>query len=333
MIARSRPWAPLIAAATLLALGGCGASSSKAPVPEARDAVGGYRLTTVISHSTITTNKAGASSRVSTSLFLSCADATCTALDQRSAGTGVPQGATVRLTPGPGGFSGQHIRSGPCGGTIAGNFGESFTWAWKRGDDGALTGSMKQVFHGCDLDGTTTYEASATRVPGLALPYLPTRAQSAWIAAVDRYDAGLGEVYVSGTECNTDPSTTTVREARCFARTYAAWRPDVDRLARATARAATKAGSTCRTALDAVRPADFSRVVRAAAEAYDAARTKAGVRAAVKAEGTATSFATGQHALLVTALALCTDPARAGELGIKGSLQLDPDSVLQPLAG
>lgn len=311
----------------------CGATSPKAPVPDARDAVGGYRLSTVISHSTIADNKAGPDSRIGTTLFLSCVDPACSALDQRAASTGRPQGATVRLTPVPGGFSGEHIRTGTCGGAVDGNFGESFTWSWKRDPAGTLSGSMKQVFRGCGLDGTTTYHATATRIAGLALPYLPTRAQSAWIAAVDRYDAELGKVYVSGTECNTDPSTTTVREAACFARTYAAWRPDIDRLARASTQAATSATGSCRSALRAVRFTELSTVVQDAADAYAAARTKARLPAGVKAEGTATSFATEQHALLVTALALCTDPARSGELGVQGTLQLDPDSALQPLAG
>lgn len=318
---------------TLLVLAGCGGSTgSKAPEPEARPAVGGYRLSTVITKSTIASNTAGATSRIATTMYLGCADTACSALLQRTASTGLPQGTTVRLTARPGSFTGQHIRTGECGGAVDGDFGESFTWTWHTSAEETLKGTLVQVFKGCGLDGTTTYDATATRTTG-ALPYLPPTQARAWIKDVDAYDVELGKVYVSGTECNTVASTTTVAEARCFARTYAAWRPDIDRLARRTSAVAARSTGVCRTALRQIRFGTWSTLVNDAATAYDAAHDRTSVRAGVKAETTATSFATTQHELLVAALAVCTDPSLAGTLGKDGTLQLDPDSVLQPLAG
>ncbi len=313
-----------------LVLAGCGGSEPTDPTPRARDAVGGYRLTTLISTSTLPDNPAGPDSQVSTTAFLTCADDPCSALLQRAASTDRPQGTTLRLEPRPGGYRGEHIRVGECGGTNHGTYGESFTWTWDRGADGTLTGTLEQVFQGCGIDGATTFTATATPAPELRLPYLPLTPQNQLAAAISAYDVSLSAVYLSGARCDVDEGTTQ-EEAACFSTTFDGWAKDVDALAARVTAIEDDATGACREALDAVDLARFSEVVTKAAALYAAATRKGPMNVALRAEEAATTIATAEHARLVTIAALCVDPRAVATLGSAGILNLDPNSVLPPL--
>lgn len=322
------------AAAAVLLLAACGdpvePAAAAGPVPVAAEAVGGYRLTTEITDSTLPDNPVGAESKVSTTAFLSCADDPCTTLLQRAASTERPQGNTTRLTPGPGGFTGEHIRIGECGGTSHGSYGEAFTWTWRRGDDGVLTGTLKQVFQGCGIDGSTTFAATATPEPDLELPYLDAGAADL-IAAINAYDVNLAAVYVAGSNCDATAGSTTVAEADCFSSTFAGWQQDVDALRAPVEAARRVATGACREALTALGLPSFSGAIGKAATLYAAATGPATIRTALKAEEAATQLATAQHARLITVAALCTDPRDVASLGTNGLLDLDQASVLPPL--
>jgi len=314
-----------------LVLAGCSSSSEPSdPTPVPRDAVGGYTLSTVITSSTLPDNPVGSDSKVSTTAFLSCADEACTALFQRAASTERPQGNTTRLEPRPGGFTGEHVRVGECGGTSHGTYGESFTWTWARAADGTLTGTLKQVFQGCGVDGATTFTATATPEPDLELPYLPAALRARFVTAINAYDVNVSAVYLTGAQCDTVEDDTTVAEAACFASTYAGWQNDIDALADATRFRGFTSGA-CAQALGATDFRTFSDVVGQAADLYGAAKGPATIRAALKAEGAATKIATAEHARLITVAAMCTDPRDATGLGKGGLLDLDHGSVLPPL--
>lgn len=321
----------VLALATALVLAGCGGSpEAPEPTPVARDAVGGYRLDTVITSSTLPDNPAGPASKVSTTAFLSCADDDCSALLQRAASTDRPQGNTTRLEPRAGGFSGEHIRVGECGGTNHGTYGEAFTWSWARAADGVLTGTLKQVFQGCGIDGATTFTATATPDPELELPYLPASLRTRLVTAINAYDVNVSAVYLTGAQCDTVEDTTTVAEAACFATTYEGWRTDIEAFAEATRFRGFTSGA-CAQALGASDLATFADVVGKAADLYGAATGPATIRAALKAEGAATKIATAEHSRLITVAAMCTDPRDVAGLGQAGVLGLDHGSVLPPL--
>lgn len=323
--------APVTALVLALALTGCGGSAEPDdPTPAARDAVGGYRLTTVIASSTLPDNPAGPDSEVSTTAFLSCADEACTALFQRAASTDRPQGNTVRLAPRPGGYTGEHIRVGECGGTSHGRYGEAFTWTWARAADGTLTGTLKQVFQGCGIDGATTFTATATRDPALEIPYLPTNPRNELAAAISAYDVNLSAVYLSGAQCDADEGTTK-EEAGCFSETFDGWTKDIDALAERVTALAPNATGACREAIDAVGLPTFSEVVTKAAVLYARATQEGSMEVALRAEDAATKIATAEHARLVTVAAMCVDPRDVARLGKDGALNLDPGSVLPPL--
>lgn len=321
-----------VTALAALVLTGCGGSSEPpAATPDPRDATGGYRLSTVITSSTLPDNPAGPDSAVSTELFLNCADDACSALFQRAASTGRPQGNTVRLEPRPGGFAGEHIRVGECGGSNHGTYGESFAWTWKAAAGGTLTGSLTQVFQGCGIDGTTTFTATATPVPDLVLPYLPATEQSDLAGAISAYDVNLAATYVDGSDCDAEEGTTT-KEAGCFARTFEGWQQDIDDLEARASAAGNAAAGSCKKALGAIRFRTWSEVVAKAAALYAQATRGGSIRDALRAEEAATKVATTEHAHLITVAALCTDPRRVDALGRGGQLDLDQGSVLPPLA-
>lgn len=315
-----------------LVLAGCGGSPDPAdPTPAARDAVGGYRLTTVITESTLPDNPEGAGSEVSTTAFLSCANQACTALLQRAASTDRPQGTTTRLEPRPGGFAGEHIRVGECGGSNPGTFGEAFTWTWDRADDGTLTGTLKQVFQGCGIDGATTFSATAVPEEDLGLPYLPVRQQDQLAAAITAYDVNVSAVYLAGAQCDTEEGTTQ-EEAGCFSATFDGWIKDIEALSNRIDAIRASATGACRDAIAALRIRPWTEAVTKAAVFYAQATRQAPMGAALRAEEAATDLAASEHARLITVAALCTDPSRVATLGKNGVLDLDYGSVLPPLA-
>lgn len=326
------PVAPLVAAllAALLLTACGGTPEPPESIPEARSVVGGYRLTTVIAESTLPDNPPGPASEISTEAFLSCADDACSALYQRAASTDRPQGNTTRLDPRPGGFAGEHVRVGECGGSNHGTYGESFTWTWKRATDGVLTGTLTQVFRGCGVDGSTTFTATATPDPDLALPYLPDTEQSRLAGAVSAYDVNVAAVYVAGSNCDTDEGTTQ-QEARCFATTFDGWEDDIAALGDQVDAVTDAATGACRSAIDAIGFEPWAEVVAKAAALYARATEKGSMQAALRAEDAVTKVATTEHAHLLAVVAMCTDPRRAGDLGRGGTLDLDHGSVLPPL--
>ncbi len=318
--------------AAVLVLAGCGGSAEPAePTPVARDAVGGYRLSTVITESTLPGNRAGRDSKVSTSAFLSCADEACTALLQRAASTGGPQGNTLRLESRPGGFTGEHIRVGECGGTNHGTYGEAFTWTWARTADGTLNGTLEQVFQGCGIDGATTFTATATPDPDLMLPYLPDGPRTRLVAAINTYDLDVSTIYVNGSQCDVAQGTTTVGEAACLSITFDGWQQDIETLVRQVVDAGSNATGACRDAIAALDSPTWSEVVGKAAILYGAARTRPAITAALRAEDAATRIATAQHAHLITVAAMCVDPREVATYRKGGTLSLDYGSVLPPL--
>lgn len=319
--------AALVAA---LVLAGCGTDPTE-PTPDARSAVGGYRLTTVITESTLPDNPVGPDSEVSTEAFLSCADDACTALYQRAASTDRPQGNTTRLEARPGGFTGEHVRVGECGGSNHGTYGESFTWTWDTGQDGVLTGTLNQVFRGCGIDGSTTFTATATPAEDLGLPYLPVAEQSRLAAAISAYDVNVAAVYVAGTDCDTDEGTTQ-QEAGCFAETFRGWKDDIAALGDRVDAMSTAATGGCRRAVDDLRFRPWAEAVEKAASFYAQATAQGSIRAALLAEEAATQATTTAHARLLAVAALCTDPRRVSDLGKDGLLDLDHGSVLPPLS-
>ncbi len=330
--ASARAAAPVAAVVAALVLAACGGSQQPRDLTaEARSAVGGYRLSTVIEESTLPDNPVGPDSEVSTEAFLSCADDACSALFQRAASTNRPQGNTIRLEARPGGFTGEHIRVGECGGSSHGTYGESFTWAWETATDGVLTGTLEQVFRGCGIDGATTFAATATPDPDLALPYLPEEQQAELAAAISAYDVNVAAVYVGGSACDTDDSTTK-QEAGCFSQTFEGWQQDIAALGTGVRAVGASATGSCRQAISALRFPTWSDVVGKAAVLYAQATEQGPMEAALQAEDAVTKVTTTEHAHLLTVAALCTDPRRVGDLGKDGLLDLDHGSVLPPLA-
>ena len=328
---RAQVMATVTALAAVLLLAGCGGTAeAPAAIPAPRDAVGGYELSTVITSSTLPDNPAGPDSAVSTEAFLSCADDDCSALYQRAASTDRPQGNTVLLEPRPGGFAGDHIRVGECGGSNHGTYGESFAWTWTPAADGTLTGTLTQVFQGCGIDGTTTFSATATPVPDLALPYLPAADQRDLAAAISAYDVNVAAVYVDGSDCDAEEGTTP-QEAGCFAQTFDGWQQDIDALGTRVAAAGDAATGSCRKAIAAMGFRTWSEVVTKAAGLYAQATRGGSIPDALRAEEAATKVTTTEHAHLITVAALCTDPRQADTLGRAGVLDLDQGSVLPPL--
>lgn len=323
----------LTAVVAALALVGCGASPDNpdGTSPDPRAAVGGYRLTTTITTSTLPDNPTGPASELSTEAFLSCADDDCSALFQRAASTDRPQGNTIRLEARPGGFTGEHVRVGECGGSNHGTYGESFTWTWDRATDGVLTGTLEQVFRGCGIDGSTTFTATATPEPDLGLPYLPAAEQRMLASAITAYDVNLAAVYVAGSDCDTDEGTTD-QEAGCFSETFGGWKDDIDNLGKQVDAVSTAATGACRRAIDALSFPTWSRVVEKAAFLYAKATQGGAMDDALRAEDAAAKLATTEHAHLLAVTALCTDPRRVSALGKDGVLDLDHGSVLPPLA-
>jgi len=330
--ARAQAAAPVAAVLAALVLAACGGSQEPAELtPEARSAVGGYRLTTVIAESTLPDNPVGPDSEVSTEAFLSCADDACSALYQRASSTDRPQGNTVRLETRAGGFTGEHVRVGECGGSSHGTYGESFTWTWEAAADGVLTGTLEQVFRGCGIDGATTFTATATPDPDLALPYLPETQQRELAAAISAYDVNVAAVYVGGSDCDTDEGTTK-KEAGCFSETFDGWQQDIAALAAGVRAVGGSASGSCRKAISALRLPAWSDVVGKAAVLYAQATGQGSIQSALQAEDAVTKVTTTEHAHLLTVAALCTDPRRVGDLGKDGLLDLDHGSVLPPLA-
>lgn len=328
---QASPAVPVAALVAALVLTACGGSPEPTePTPDVRSAVGGYRLTTVIAESTLPDNPVGPDSEVSTEAFLSCADDACTALYQRAASTDRPQGNTTRLEARPGGFTGEHVRVGECGGSNHGTYGESFTWTWDTGPDGVLTGTLDQVFRGCGIDGSTTFTATATPADDLGLPYLPAAEQSRLAAAISAYDVNVAAVYVAGTDCDADEGTTQ-QEAGCFSETFRGWKDDILTLGDRVDAVSTAATGACRRVIDDLRFRPWAEAVEKAAFLYAQATAQGSMRAALLAEDAATTVTTTEHAHLLTVAALCTDPRRAGDLGRDGLLDLDHGSVLPPL--
>jgi hypothetical protein len=232
--------------------------------------------------------------------------------------------------PRAGGFSGEHIRVGECGGQSHGTYGESFTWTWAVAADGTLRGTLEQVFQGCGIDGATTFTATAVPDPDLVLPYLPATEQGELAAAISAYDVNVAAVYMGGSDCDADEGTTK-QEAGCFSATFDGWQKDIDALGARVSAVSTAATGSCKQAIDALRFRTWSEVVQKAAVLYALATKDGPMDVALRAENAASKVATTEHAHLITVAALCTDPRRVGALGKDGLLDLDHGSVLPPL--
>jgi hypothetical protein len=325
----ARLLAPLLCTLALV-VAGCGASDSTTPKsstdspesPKTDSPAGVYRLESVIAKSTIPANKPGKKSVLKADLFLTCGDTPseaqtpCAALFQRAA-TYQAQGRTVRLAPSGEGYSGSHARTGKCpkGG---GGFRESFAWDWIRLDDGALDGTMQQVFKGCGLDGTTEYEVAATPQPKGRLPYLADADAAAVAADLTTYDATVASVYDGHAKCQAIGDGTP-RSDRCFGALYRDWEPDVRTLASAIEGPSGSARSLCRTATETLELTALADALAAAATGYT-----------VEKRNKAISLAGEEHNTLTGVSLMCVPPEDYATLGEDGKLAFDVEGMVTP---
>lgn len=329
--------AALIVLATALAA--CGGSSDKkkatddASTPPTKPAVGAYKLVTEVTESTIKSNKAGTKSKADRTIYLSCADAECTRLFQRGAGSTGVGSLTVELGTDSEAtkLDGSWAVSRTCSEDSKAPYSEEIAWSWTRAADGVLNGSIVQTVKGCDLDGVATYTATATPLPDETVPYLDVTATPGFIAAWNSYEAELEKARTAVTACaDKDLDTISLKDTGCDAKFYRTVSAGVTTLGAAIDALGAPATTACGKGIADLRAEEWAAKFASLAKVNSQAKTTAGIRKAYNQGEASSKYVQARYDGLLLVAAMCVNPVEARSFGENGKSIFDPNQRLVP---
>ena len=317
----------------LLVVTGCGGGDKKSDSPDAAPTaeetghplVGTYDATSVVDRTDLTGKGNTKGSKDQLALVISCLDEDCTQLATRAGLVSGSLSRTITLTATDDTASGERTRTGPCNQTPAkgkpGRYTETAAYSWSvDGDD--LTGEVDYTFKGCGYDGSSHLAVTGTRTDR-APTYLPAEETESLAGPVTAYDAAVGKLYAGYNGCYGKPAPKT---SACLAGLLGPWSSTFPGLTGALD-AVDGPSATCQKAIDATDLTGLRTQVDATAKGL---RTGGAAqrRALDKGIPALVTTLTTAHQDLVTALALCVDPADTASLGKKGTLAVDVDGRL-----
>ena len=285
-------------------------------------AVGVFATTTTITKSTVPGKDSQAGQSDEMTVVLSCADTACDTVHMRSDLSEGPSSRTYLLTRTGAVLEGSGVRTGPCTQSrktdAKGDFTETVEWSLEVvGSD--LRGTFDYEFVGCGYRNTT----SSSKVEGTRRydepSYLPADAVADLGPAIDAYDQAVATLYDQGNTCLGQPPT---QAAPCLRKVLQPWSATFDPLQDAVETAGGSASPLCRGGLDALDLEGLHEQVKTVLTGLEgdaAARARTLGAPNERLIGDLSE----EHVKLVTAIAVCIDPAATGDLGDDGVLAVD----------